>query len=47
MVTDPNGETSVTSTATIQPVSDGLVIRCRKSANLADTLFRRYTESDK
>ena len=37
MVTDSNGETSVTSTATssdIQLVSDGLVIRCQESVNL-------------
>ena len=37
VVANPNSETSVTSTATtsdIQPVSDGLVIRCWESANL-------------
>ena len=37
VVINPNGETTVTFNATttdVQPVSDGLVIRCRESVNL-------------
>ena len=37
VVTTPNGDTSVTSTATtsdIQPISDVFVIRCRETVNL-------------